>query len=180
MTIDRDSRLSREGRDDALVLATAVFLYGLVFLLAGLCAAVPARADDAATRSAIVRRLTDWAAAFNARDVAKTCDLFSADLVSTMSGRADEGRAAVCGRIAAALANQHVAIRNVPEIEEIIVRDDLAVVRLTWLVSTTRGAVTDVSKERGMDIFRREADGQWRILRFVAFTAAPSDGAPAR
>jgi hypothetical protein len=67
----------------------------LATLLAALALApAPALADTAADKAAIAARIEAWAGAFNARDAIRTCVLFSADLVSTMRGRPDEGR---CG-----------------------------------------------------------------------------------
>ena len=56
-----------------------------------------AQADVEADKAAIVARLQDFTAAFNARDAAGACDIFAPDLVSTMRGRPDNGREAVCG-----------------------------------------------------------------------------------
>jgi steroid delta-isomerase len=133
----------------------------------------PARADVEADRTAIAARLQAWTEAFNARDASRTCDLFSADLVSTMRGRRDEGRDAVCRRIAAALADKTMTIRYAPDIREILVSGDLAVVRLVWSVTIQRGPAPHASKEPGLDVFRREPDGQWRIIRFLAFSDEP-------
>src|SRR5208283_2668683 len=98
-------------------------------------APAPVLADAEADKSAIAARLLDWTEAFNARDASKTCDLFSAELVSTMRDRPDEGHDAVCSRIAAALADRNLAMRYTPKIEEIIVSGDLAVVRIVWSVT---------------------------------------------
>ena len=48
-----------------------------------------------------------------------------------------------------------------------IVEGDLAVARLTWTLFITPLNVTVV--EHGMDVLRRESDGQWRIIRFVSY-----------
>ena len=145
-------------------------------ILSGCLAAIsplPAVADAEADRATIAARLEAWADAFNAHDAAKTCDLFSADLVSTMRGRPDEGRDAVCRRVALALADRSLTLRYAPEIKEILVGGDLAVVRLVWSVTARRGPTPVVSKEPGLDVFRREPDGQWRIIRFLAYSNAP-------
>ena len=148
----------------------------LPVLFAGFLAALapaPALAGAEADRAAIAARLEAWAGAFNARDASRTCDLFAPDLVSTMRGRPDAGRDAVCRRIAAALADRSVTIRYAPDIEEILVGGDLAVARLVWTVTIQRGPSPAVSREPGLDVFRREPDGQWRIIRFLAYSNAP-------
>lgn len=145
---------------------------GLIGLLMA-PAPAPAAADAAADQAAIAARLAAWTDAFNARDAARACELFSADLTSTMRGRPDEGRDAVCARIAKTLADRSLSLRYAPDILEIIVSGDLAVVRLVWSATVKRGPRPVVSKEPGLDVFRREADGQWRITRFLAFSDAP-------
>jgi len=56
-------------------------------------------------------------------------------------------------------------------IREILVAGDLAVVRLTWTFKIARPDTTGetVSQERGMDIFRRQPDGSWKIIRYMAY-----------
>ena len=47
---------------------------------------------------------------------------------------------------------------------------DAAVVRLTWTLTIRPkdgGEVTSV--EPGLDVFRRERDGRWRIVRYIAY-----------
>ena len=89
-----------------------------------------------------------------------------------MRGRPDEGREAVCRRIASTLANRNLSLRYAAKIEEIILSGDLAVVRLVWSLTTRQGAKVVAWEEPGLDVFRREADGKWRIFRFLAFSTA--------
>ena len=44
-------------------------------------------------------------------------------------------------------------------------------VRLTWTSTVTGGPEGDVkSVEPGMDIFRRQPDGSWKIMRYLAYS----------
>jgi ketosteroid isomerase-like protein len=54
-----------------------------------------------------------------------------------------------------------------------MVSGDLAVVRLTWTLKVrNEGASGDVtSEEVGLDVFRRQPDGRWKIIRYTAFEA---------
>ena len=146
----------------------------LAIVLASACLSVAqANTGVEADKAAIAARLEAFAASFNARDAAGACAIFAPDLISTVRGRGDEGRDAVCKRIAAALAERGTEIRYAPDIQEIIVSGDLAVVRLVWHVSVRRGPTPRLAKEPGMDVFRRQADGKWAISRFLAFSDAP-------
>jgi ketosteroid isomerase-like protein len=57
-----------------------------------------------------------------------------------------------------------------PDIHEILLAGDVAVVRLTWTLTTEVDGRRDTTTEEGMDIFRRQPDGRWSIARFIAFT----------
>ena len=48
---------------------------------------------------------------------------------------------------------------------------DLAAVRLIWMLNVKRPdqAVGTVSHEPGLDIFRKQADGSWKIIRYLAY-----------
>jgi uncharacterized protein (TIGR02246 family) len=136
-------------------------------------APTPARADTEADRAAITGRLQRWAAAFNARDAAGACDLFARNLISTVPGALDGGRDAVCGRLAILVAKPDVQLHYSPDIQEIIVSGDIAVVRLFWTLTIQQGTQQHSSKEAGMDIFQRQPDGIWSIIRFLAFSTEP-------
>ncbi len=143
-------------------------LIGICLLSVG--TAVPAHADLNADKAAISSRLYQWADAFNARDRAGTCDLFAPDLISTVSGAPDAGRDVVCARLAALLAKPDMQFHYSPDIQEIIVSGDIAVVRLIWTLTVDRGNEQQSSRETGIDIFQRQPDGRWSIIRFLAFS----------
>lgn len=143
-------------------------LFASLILLAGLCLHPGlARADDAAS---IRQALADWTAAFNARDAEGACRLFAPDLVARFRGQPPRGRDAICGGIARLLADERVRATNAFDIEEIIVAGDLAVVRLVWTQRILRDGRETVSREPGLDVFRRGPDDAWRIIRYLAYS----------
>lgn len=137
--------------------------------------ATAALADPIADRSAIRERLVAWSEAFNAGDAAGACDLFARDVVAVVRGAPDAGKAAVCGRIEKALQDNSRKLSYAADIDEVLVSGDMAVVRLTWTLTIERNARTVTSLERGIDVFRRDDDGKWRIARFIAFTVGDDD-----
>ncbi len=138
-----------------------------------LALATPLHAQDdpaAAVRAALMQ----WRDAFNAREVERLCDIFAPDLIVTYQGSPDRGFAAFCRQLETAVADPALDLRYDLAIEEIIPPPDLVVARVTWtLSSSAAGAAPTVQVERGIDIFRRQPDGAWRIARFLAFDAAP-------
>ncbi|WP_024279647.1 nuclear transport factor 2 family protein [Xanthobacter sp. 126] len=131
-------------------------------------------AGDRAAEAAIRARLAAWTEAFNRGDAAATCDLFADDLKSDVQGAPAGDKAAVCARLAKALAKSPGKLAYVCQIHEILVSGDLAMVRLTWVL-TERPGGNALSRDEGMDILRRDPDGLWRIARFMAFTAEGED-----
>ena len=64
-------------------------------------------------------------------------------------------------------------------VREIIVSGDIAVVRLVWkLTVTLPNGQQVVSIEPGMDVFRKEPDGAWKIIRYIAYEAPERPAAP--
>jgi ketosteroid isomerase-like protein len=61
---------------------------------------------------------------------------------------------------------------DAPDIEEVLVEGDLATVRLMWklTIRDTSGKVLDTIDENGLDVFRRQPDGSWKIHISHAFS----------
>jgi steroid delta-isomerase len=57
------------------------------------------------------------------------------------------------------------------DIKEILVFGDTAVVRLVWTltVKNKQDGRETTSVEPGMDLFRKQSDGRWRIIRYMAY-----------
>jgi uncharacterized protein (TIGR02246 family) len=155
-----------------------MFSRGLVTMLCLLgveAMATSVRADLDSARAAITERLQRWTTAFNTHDAAGICDLFAPDLVATVPGDLDGSRDVLCARLAALQAKPGLQLHyDNPDIREIIVSGDIAVVRLFWTLTTKNGAEQDVTTEVGMDVFKRQPDGKWSIARFLSFTLRPN------
>ena len=131
----------------------------------------PQAADPAEV--AIRAALAKWTADFNARDSSRICDLFAADLVYDYRGFPERDYTAVCALLRRSLADDTRRFSYSLDIKEIIVSGDLAVVRLVWTLDVTPVGTSQAvrSTEPGLDIFRRQPDGSWRIARVLAFEA---------
>lgn len=130
-----------------------------------------AHVDPAGDEAAIRARLADWAAAFNARDAAGACDLFAPDLRYSLPDLAEGTRETLCANLARVLARPDPVLAYAPpRIREVILAGDVAVVRLTWTLTTKAAGGRETALEEGLDVFRRQPDGRWSIARFLAFT----------
>lgn len=124
----------------------------------------PAGADDVAE---IRSRLKQWTEDFNAGRKERACDLFSKDLISDFRGQGEANYATRCALITKAIDDPSRTFRYQLDIKEIITGADLAVVRLVWTLEVTPPGKKE--RESGMDIFRKEQDGAWRIIRYMAY-----------
>ncbi len=141
----------------------------LATLLAS-CWALTAMADTAAEK-AIRDALTRWTADFNARDASRICDLFAPDLRYDFRGQPERDFAAMCSGLKRALADQSKTLTYSFDIKEIIVAADMAIVRLVWTSRVSQAGSGQVveTREPGLDVFRRQPDGTWRISRYMAY-----------
>ena len=118
--------------------------------------------------------LMKWTADFNARNLGEVCDLFAPDLRYDFQGLPERSYDDFCKLLHASLSDAGKRFTySPPAIKEVIVSGDLAVVRLTWTLKVhSEGTPSDVtSEEIGLDVFRRQPDGRWKIIRYIAFEA---------
>ena len=143
----------------------------LVGLLSSLHLLDPAgsRAGDAA--QAIEQRLRDWTEDFNSGRVDRLCDLFAPDLIANYRGQPEKSFESLCSALQTDLTGGPREFRYDLELQEIIVSGDMAAVRLIWhlTVKNAETGETFESADRGIDIFRLQPDGKWRIARYIAY-----------
>ena len=144
-----------------------------ILALAGLACALPlpARAEDSADQAAIRAALRQWTEDFTAHRADKVCDLFEKDVVADIRETdAPQTFDLVCERLKRAVGNERRTYSYSPDIKEILVFGDAAVVRLVWTLTISGGPEGDVtSVETGMDLFRRQPDGSWKIMRWMSY-----------
>ena len=135
--------------------------------------AVRASAEDsaAAAQNQIRVALEKWKLDFNAGDGSQVCALFAPDLISDFRGQPEDTYNSLCANLQMALSDPAKRYHYDLEIKEILVSGDLAVVRLVWTLKlrSKSGVSEQVTREPGMDIFRRQADGSWKISRYMAY-----------
>ena len=163
MTVKQAAQNSR--RSKRILRFSAFVAVGLTFLAAPLLTAMAA---DAAT--AIRSALIQWMADFNARRTDKVCDLFAADVRADFRGQPERDHQAVCDLLVQSLNDPARRFSYALDIKEIIVYGDVAVVRLVWtLTIKPKDGASLESVEPGMDIFRKQDDGSWKIIRYMAY-----------
>ncbi len=143
---------------------------GVVLACAASFAASAASPDDA-SRAEIAAALTQWKTDFNAGNADEVCDLFARDLRADFRGQPERGYDALCELLQSSLADAARAYTYELEIKDIFAQGDLAAVRLNWILTVrqrdTGHETTTV--EPGLDVFNRQDDGHWRIVRYLAY-----------
>jgi len=136
------------------------------------CWSLTALADTAAEK-AIRDALSKWTEDFNARNATRICDLFAPDLRYDFRGQPERDFAAMCSGLKRTLADRSKTLTYSFDIKEIIVSSDMAIVRLVWTSRVSQAGTGQVveTKEPGLDVFRRQSDGTWRISRYLAYEA---------
>jgi len=123
----------------------------------------PAQADIRAA-------LTKWAADFNAGKSDRVCALFARDLIAQYRGQPERNFDSLCDLLKRSLNDRTKKFSYALDIKEIIVAGDFAVVRLTWTLTVQgKDASAETIDEPGMDLFRRQSDGSWKIFRYIAY-----------
>lgn len=131
-----------------------------------------AAATTAATEEGAIRAaLTAWTEAFNARQTERICDLFARDLIADYRGTPQKTYESLCTGLREAMGDSARRFRYDLTIHEVLVAGDMAVVRLRWDLTVIH---TDPPREvrssdLGLDVFRRQPDGVWRIVRYLAY-----------
>jgi steroid delta-isomerase len=146
----------------------------VVAAAAGLLALPVVAVSDPASEHAeqqIRRALADWQHTFNAGDTGSVCNLFAPDLRYDYRGFPERGFADICGLLSASLADRSRKYTYDLLIKEVIVSGDFAAVRLVWTLTVKRQgqSVDTVTAEPGLDLFRRQSDGSWKIVRYIAY-----------
>ena len=110
-----------------------------------------AYADPAADEAAIIQRFQRWTADFNAKDSAGVCDLFAPDLVYSIPEVVQGTRETICANLAKMLAKSDIQLHyDNPDVHEIIVVGDVAVVRLTWTLTTQVNGAKDKTDRKSV------------------------------
>lgn len=116
--------------------------------------------------------LETWRSDFNARHADRICDLFARDLRYDVQGLPEQNYTQLCQRLHKALSDQSPSYHYDLHIKEIILSGDLAIVRLTW-TETNTGSRTKTEIQPGLDVFGRQSDGVWKIIRYMSYAAEP-------
>jgi ketosteroid isomerase-like protein len=147
-----------------------------------LAAALAAQLDSAsgidtttteAAEKEIRGAIENWRFLFNAGNEEQVCDLFAPDLVANYQDEPERDYSSLCEMLRTALRDREANYTYSVRINEIMVYGEAAVVRLVWTLEIDKAGTPKQSiEEPAVDIFRRQADGSWKISRYLAYPAS--------
>lgn len=99
----------------------------------------------------------------------EACALFAPGLRADVRGLPERGYDAQC-RLLNSLADARRTFVYAHDIKEILVFGDVAVARLVWTLKVLdKDGAETTSIEPGMDLFKKQPDGSWKIIRYMAY-----------
>jgi ketosteroid isomerase-like protein len=143
----------------------------IAVLLSVFSAATSAHAESPSAESEIRAALNQWTNDFNAGRSDKICSLFSGSLLADVRGAVERDFRTQCLLLRKALADPDHTYTYAFRLKEVLADRDMAVVRLTWTTTTrvkATGAV-EMTEDEGLDVFGRGTDGNWLIVRYMAY-----------
>lgn len=128
--------------------------------------------SDQQAQAEIVQKLQNWSRDFNAKNSEAVCGLFAPDLIASYPGTVDKNYEEMCKQLTTSLKDPNITYHyDIPAIEQVIINGDLAIVRLVWTlkISYKNKPEQEEVRERGLDVFKRQKDGSWKIAISYAY-----------
>jgi ketosteroid isomerase-like protein len=128
--------------------------------------------NDPVAEQQIVSALKKWPQDFNKKNVPGVCELFAPNLIAIYEGIPERNYEEICRQLSAVLSDPNKSFHyETPEIEQVLIDNEMAVVRLVWKLKITDKQTAQVTsiREKGMDIFQRQKDGSWKIAISYAY-----------
>ena len=119
----------------------------------------PITVSDSANQKGSDSILEKWPKDFNEKRVSQVCSLFAPDLIARYPDAPDRNYEEMCSHLGEVMHSRDKTYHyDAPQIEEILISGDLAVVRLIWTLKVTDPKVPEkkIIKEIGMDVFKRQ------------------------
>jgi ketosteroid isomerase-like protein len=134
--------------------------------------ATPATAASKSSDELMFEKVfSNWTNAFDHKDLAGTCSLFSNHIIANYQGAHTKTYTSLCNSFKKIFQEQRdyqytFNIRNINR------SNNLAAVRITWhLRVSQQGKFISESKDESMDIFERDKRGNWKIINYLGYPA---------
>lgn len=149
-----------------------VFMMGLLILLWSQVVTSSTRGD----RAIFEKLFAAWTIAFNSRELAKSCNLFSVGVVADYRGIRRKNYTSICDGFKKVFADTSRRYHYSFKLHEIYQSGPLAAVRITWYLKITNknGSVLHIQDE-GLDILERGGKSEWKIINYLGYAKDKSE-----
>ncbi len=139
----------------------------LLLVLAAACASTTPRASDEET---LRRHILTYADAVERRDPDAIMALLAPDILLSYPGIPDQDYETLRKAYAEMRSREPGEVTTRPDIEEILVSGDLAIIRVVWNTTVRKGGSEPASRQmRDLQVWRREPSGHWKFVRGIHF-----------
>jgi ketosteroid isomerase-like protein len=112
----------------------------------------------------------DWTAAFNRRDLSKSCALFSKSVTANYQGAPRKTYSSLCGGFQKIFGDARRRYRYRFKLQSVYRSGDLAVARITWYLSVyENNRRVSLTEDKGLDVFQKSPQGDWEIVYYLAY-----------
>jgi ketosteroid isomerase-like protein len=116
-----------------------------------------------------------WTQAFNQKKYPEVCKLFAKSITADYQGAARKDYAGMCDGFRKIFEEDDAVYHNEFRIHEIYRSNDVAAVRITWYLTVHKNGSHFASiQEEGLDVLRKQSNGRWQIVNFIAYPVSPN------
>lgn len=144
-----------------------IFILFLLFFC--LMRPIQAFAEEDAFHSTFEKIFSDWTAAFNRKDVAKSCALFAKSVVANYQGVPPKNYNSICAGFKK-IFQSPLRYQYSFKLHQVYLEENLAAVRVTWFLRVyEKGRLKSITQDEGIDIFQKNKAGQWQIVNYLSY-----------
>lgn len=113
---------------------------------------------------------SEWTAAFNNKDLIKSCALFSKSVTASYRGIPIKNYTNICDGFNK-IFHENKSYHYKFKLHDIYQCYNLAVVRISWYLQVyDQGKLIEQTQDEGMDVLKRNEQDQWKIINYIAYS----------
>lgn len=132
----------------------------------------PAAADSTSADAKSFDKLyADWTKSFNKKDMAGTMSIFAPTCTASLPDATHKTYNQIENGFKKLFAQKNKSYQYTYDVHNIYHEGDLAAVRITWHLAVSEGGkLLEKTNEHGLDVLKRDTNGAWQIVNWVAFS----------
>lgn len=124
-------------------------------------------------RAEFTQVFTRWTNAFNRREEAASCGLFSPRVVANYRGVPQKNYTSICDGFKKIFQDKNKNYHYRFVLHDIYRAGDLAAVRITWYLQVNEdGKAVSSTQDEGIDVLEKSPTGKWEIVNYLAYALA--------